>query len=95
MAFEWDEAKNRANISKHGVSFETASRIFDGPVLTRFDENDYGGEVREISVGSAGADLIVVVVHTDRDGVTRLISARRATRTERKLYNDELARRST
>jgi hypothetical protein len=95
MTFEWDEAKNRANITKHGVSFETARRIFDGPVLTRFDESDHEGEVREISIGSAGADLIVVVVHTDRDGVTRLISARRATRTERNRYHDELARRSS
>ncbi len=37
MAFEWDEAKNRANTVKHGIDFETARRIFDGPVLTRGD----------------------------------------------------------
>jgi hypothetical protein len=94
MAFEWDEAKNRENMRKHGVSFETASRIFDGPVLTRFDERDYDGEVREVSIGAAGGDMIVVVVHTDRNGVTRIISARRATRGERTRYHDEIARRS-
>ena len=43
MRFEWDETKNQANIQKHGVSFETAKRIFDGPVLSRLDERrDYG-----------------------------------------------------
>ena len=38
MAFEWDAAKNQANIRKHGVSFETAQRIFEGPILTWFDD---------------------------------------------------------
>ena len=95
MAFEWNEGKNRANVAKHGIGFETARRIFDGPVLSRLDDGDYDGEIREVSVGSAGADLIVVVVHTDRDGTTRIMSARRATRAERKRYHDEIARRTS
>ena len=52
MAFEWDVAKNQTNIRKHGVSFETAQRIFEGPVLTWFDDRKDYGEDRYISIGT-------------------------------------------
>ena len=88
--FEWDRAKSVANLSKHGVSFETASRIFEGPVLTAIDARLDYGEVREISIGAVGGAAIVTVVHTDRNGVTRIISARPAKRRERRLYAEAL-----
>lgn len=86
MKFEWDPAKNDTNIAKHGVSFEQAKRIFDGPVLTMADTRDAYGEMRETSIGLIDGIATLVVAHTDRDGVTRIISARRALKKERKLY---------
>ena len=55
MEFEWDPAKDQANISKHGVAFETAKRIFEGAVLTWFDDRKEYGEERFIRVGKVGA----------------------------------------
>lgn len=51
MTFEWDEDKNRVNIGKHGVSFETAMCIFEGPVLSWIDDRKEYGEVRLRSIG--------------------------------------------
>ncbi len=87
--FEWDEDKNRANQRKHGISFEEASTIFDGPVLSLEDEG-HQSEVRERSYGLIGGVVVACVVHTDRDGKTRIISARKATRNERKHFDDYL-----
>jgi hypothetical protein len=88
MRFEWDEAKNLANLRKHGISFERAVAIFAGPVINWNDyRNDYG-ERRQISVGVLDGVLLVAVVHTDRAGKTRLISARTASRKERRTYVD-------
>ena len=89
MLFEWDEAKNQANIRKHGASFETARRTFDGPVLTWVDERMDYGEVRHVSIGKVG-NAVVVVAHTDRDGRMRLISARPASRKERQAYHERV-----
>lgn len=90
MKFEWDEAKNAANIAKHGVGFATACRIFEGPVLTAIDDRSDYGELRERSIGAVEGILILIVVHTDRNGLCRIISARRASRVERKRYEDAL-----
>ena len=87
MAFEWDPVKNQANITKHGVSFETAKRIFDGPIVTWFDERREYGEERFISVGKV-ARALLVVAHTERHGRIRLISARPASRRERQAYHE-------
>lgn len=88
MVFEWNEAKNRANIRKHGVGFETAKRIFEGPVLTRIDRRREYGEERSISIGRVGRVAVIVVAHTERDGHIRLISARPASRKERQAYHE-------
>ena len=86
MEFEWDPYKNQANIQKHGVRFEDACQIFQGPTLDiRDDRRDYG-EVRTISIGQIGHLVILTVVHTDRNGKRRLISARPAKQSERKIY---------
>jgi uncharacterized protein len=84
--FEWDEAKNRANIAKHGIDFNDAVRAFDGPIQTEEDDDFWHGEVRERTSGLLDGLTIVVIVHTDRDGRTRLISARRASPNERRKF---------
>jgi uncharacterized protein len=90
MQFEWDERKNRSNISKHGVDFETAARVFEGPVLTMIDDCDDYGELREISICAVDGVVILAVVHSDRLNAIRIISARRATRKEREDYGEAL-----
>ena len=89
MAFEWDEAKNRANTTKHGLDFETARRIFDGPVLTRRDRRRDYGEERHVSIGRVD-EAVIVVAHTVRSGAVRLISARPASRAERRIWHDSI-----
>jgi uncharacterized DUF497 family protein len=90
MSFEWDPDKNAKNLQKHGISFEEACLIFEGAVLSWVDErNDYG-EKRTVSIGLIRGVVAIVVVHTDRDGKTRLISARLANRHERSLYDEYL-----
>ena len=84
--FEWDEEKNLANRRKHGISFEEAATIFEGPVPSLEDEGHHS-EVRERSYGLIGGVVVACIVHTDRDDVTRIISARKATRNERKLFD--------
>ena len=84
--FEWDDAKNAANLAKHGISFEEAVTIWDGPVVTGQDEL-HQSEVREISFGLIGGTTVVCVVHTERNEKTRIISARKATRNERRLFD--------
>lgn len=86
--FEWDDNKNLANIEKHGVSFVTACRILEGPVWTANDDRLDYGEVREISIGRMGPAIVLCVAHTARNGVTRIISARAASRRERKRFED-------
>jgi len=90
MNFAWDAAKNRANIAKHGVSFEQAERIFAGPVLTWTDGREDYGETREISIGLLDGVAYLVVVHAERDEITRIISARRALKHERRWYDEAL-----
>jgi hypothetical protein len=84
--FEWDEEKNLVNQRRHGISFEEASTIFEGPVLSLEDEGQQS-EVRERSYGLIGGVVVVCVIHTDRGGAIRIISARKATRNERKHFD--------
>lgn len=86
--FEWDPEKNASNIRKHGLSFEEAASIFQGPVLTGPDvSGDAFGEIREKSFGLLGGVVVICVIHTDRGGVIRIISARKATSNERKHFD--------
>jgi uncharacterized DUF497 family protein len=91
MDFEWDTSKDRENLAKHGISFEAATRIFDGPILTKIDDREDYGEIREISLGMLSPDAVLVVVHTARGEKTRLISARKANRRERQVFYDHLS----
>ena len=90
MEFEWDEAKSAANIRTHGVSFEQAKAIFNGPVITRVDDRFDYDELREISFGEIAAGAVLAVVHTFREEKIRIISARPATRSERVRYYAEI-----
>ena len=90
MEFEWDEDKNRQNVAKHGVSFELAQQIFDGFTVDRIDDRFAYEEMRELSLGVAGSVTILAVVHTDRDGTCRMISARQADGKEKKHYEKEI-----
>ena len=87
MQFEWDEVKNRTNIAKHGIDFETAKRIFDGLTFVRPDRRKDYGEERYLSIGRVGT-AVIVVAYTQRRGRRRLISARPASRKEREAYRD-------
>lgn len=85
MAFEWDAAKNTANLAKHGIDFRDAVQIFERPVLEQTDRRRDYGEERIVAVGVA-MGLELYVVYTIRRGKRRIISARRANRDERKAY---------
>ena len=91
LCFEWDDAKNAENRRKHGIDFEEAVEIFNGPLLTRTDDRTYG-EMREISFGFLGTGVVAAVAHTDRAGAIRMISARKATERERNLFHAYLER---
>lgn len=86
MEFEWDEAKNRANLEKHGISFERAVMVFSGRYVTAPARPGQEGEVRLKTIGMLDDVLMVSIIHTDRNGITRLISARPAKRKERAFY---------
>jgi uncharacterized DUF497 family protein len=87
LVFEWDEAKAKANLKKHRVSFEEASTVFGDPLsLTIEDPLHSGEENRFVTIGQSVAGILVVVVHTDRGDHIRIISARKATRNERQNY---------
>lgn len=87
--FEWDEAKARANLAKHRISFENASTVFADPSsITIMDEVHSEIEVRYVTIGMTSLGPILVVSHTDRGRRIRIISARKATSKERKQYEE-------
>lgn len=88
MKVTWDPIKARANLAKHGVRFsDTEPVLFDPGALTREDE-DAEGEQRFASVGSDAMGRILTVVYSYQGEVIRMNSARQATRTERRLYEE-------
>lgn len=90
MELEWDDDKRQQVLDRRGTDLLFAAGIFEGPVLTRLDPRDYGGEQRLISIGTVEGDHFVVV-HTERGGRTRLITAWRAGRDERRQYQASIA----
>ncbi len=89
MEFEWALDKSKANLKKHGVSFHEASTVFGDPLSITFNDPDHSiGEHRFLTFGYSRLNRLLVVVHTERHGKTRIISARRVTRQERKIYED-------
>lgn len=92
MRFEWDDEKNRRNIIKHKISFETAVNVFkDKNRVELFDILHSEIEDRYICIGIInGVAYLITVVYTERRDVIRIISARKATKRERQLYYDGL-----
>ena len=89
LSFEWDESKAKSNLAKHGVSFEEASTVFGDPLsLTIPDPAHSQAEDRSIGLGQSHRRKLLVVVHTERGDNIRIISARRASRRERKSYEE-------
>ncbi|MDP2318000.1 MAG: BrnT family toxin [Acidobacteriota bacterium] len=87
--FEWDDAKARANLKKHGVPFVEALTVFVDPLARIFDDPDHSEtEVREIIVGYSTKPRLLVVGFTERSGRVRLIHARPATKAEQKRHEE-------
>jgi uncharacterized DUF497 family protein len=88
LRFEWDSAKNRHNIEKHGISFEEASSLFleSANYMEIFDAAHSGEEDRYVAIGRIARGIIVVVFTEDDDEIVRVLSARVATRGERRRY---------
>ncbi len=92
MRFEWDPEKDRANQRKHAVSFATASAVFDDPHVVFLLDRIVDGDERWQAIGLLNGIHLLVVVHTDRsaqfeDEVIRIISARKAERSEERIYD--------
>ena len=87
LRFEWDNKKAQSNKRRHGITFEEASTIFGDPLsITIHDPAHSIGEDRFITIGTSVDNNAIVVVHTARDDTIRIISARKATRNERRQY---------
>jgi uncharacterized protein len=88
VQFDWDHAKNRSNLRKHGIDFETAILVFDDPYSVATLDRVIHGEERWRTIGSAGGIAIVIVEHTVTEDLIRIISARKATPLERRSYEE-------
>ena len=87
LLFEWDHEKAASNLEKHGITFEEASTVFkDSLSLTINDLLHSVGEQRFVTIGESAEREVLVVVHTQQDTKIRIISAREATRKERRDY---------
>jgi len=87
LNFEWDDEKAKANLKKHGVSFDEATTVFIDPFsITRYDPDHLVDEQRYIDIGSSDEDRVLVVVYTERGASIRIISCRKATPSERSFY---------
>jgi uncharacterized DUF497 family protein len=87
VAFEWDADKAQSNLEKHGVMFEEAAEVFFDPFYQSGDATEEG-EPREFILGYSLAPRLLLVVYLERGKRTRIISARPATRHERKSYEE-------
>lgn len=89
MRFEWDPAKAASNVRKHGVSFDEAGSVFLDQLAVSGPDPDHSvGESRYITFGMSSLGRLLAVSHTYRPGAIRIISARRVTRAERKIYEE-------
>jgi uncharacterized protein len=91
--FEWDQTKAASNLRKHGVSFETAVRVFADPYALVEQDRTENGEERWQTIGNVEGVVMLLVAHTvseqEEIEVIRIISARRANRRERRRYEEE------
>ena len=91
LKFEWDPRKAASNFSKHRVSFEEGLTVFADPLARIFDDEDHSAEEqREIIIGHSGKERLLVVCFTAQTDSVRIFSARKATRRERKEYEENI-----
>jgi uncharacterized DUF497 family protein len=92
MRFDWDDDKNRQNLLKHDVRFETAVLVFDHPYAITLRDDAFADEERWITVGAIESGTFLLVVHTfyEKDGeeIIRIISARAAGSADRRAYEE-------
>jgi uncharacterized DUF497 family protein len=90
VTFTWHPKKAEENLKKHGVDFREAATAFDDPLSTTFPDADHStGERRFLIIGASALGRILVVSHIETGDTIRLISARAATRRERKFYEED------
>ena len=86
LSFEWSEAKAELNRRKHGIGFADAVKAFGDPAICFLEDRSFPyGEVRVIALGLSGFTLLTIVF-TEREEITRIISARRSTKEEQRIY---------
>ncbi|CAN5525225.1 BrnT family toxin [soil metagenome] len=89
MTFEWNKPKAVANLKKHGVEFREAATVFDDPLSSIFPDREHStSERRFLIIGLSALGRVLVVAHTEIGRTIRIISAREATRAERKFYEE-------
>ena len=89
MRFEWNRRKAARNLSKHGVSFQEVATVFDDALAVTYPDPDHSeAESRYITFGISTAGRFLVVAHVDAGDTIRIISSRRATSGERKIYEE-------
>ena len=94
IQFEWDPAKAKMNLRKHGVAFREAATVLRDPLgITIFDPDHSDEEDRFITFGFSAAGRLLMVAHTERGERIRIFSARGLTRAEREAYEHEIQRR--
>lgn len=90
MRFEWDEAKRRSNIQKHGIDFVGIEKAFAGATVTVLDDRFDYGEPRFFTLALLSG-RVVVIAHTETQEAIRIISVRKATKNEEASYVKEIA----
>lgn len=89
LDFDWDEDKAAANVKKHGISFEEAKTVFGDPFSVTIDDPAHSAnEYRFVDIGTSPSGMILTVAYAERGQKVRLISCRKATKAERKIYEE-------
>jgi uncharacterized DUF497 family protein len=90
MELDWDEAKRKANLQKHGIDFVGIDKVFEGRTITFVDDRFDYGEDRYLTIGLLEGSVLAIA-HTESDEKIRIISVRRASRNEEENYFKEIA----
>lgn len=89
LGFDWDEDKAAANLTKHGISFDEGKTVFDYPLSVTIDDPSHSGsEYRFVDIRTSASGMILTVAYAERRQKIRLISCRKATKAERKIYEE-------
>jgi hypothetical protein len=89
VKFDWDNQKAANNIKKHKISFQEAASVLNDPLALTFDDPDHSiGEYRLLTFGTTRTGKLIIVSHTEINGLMRIISARLMEKHERKIYEE-------